>query len=304
MRRVYFSNGYSIVEILVAIAVLCLFAVAATTFITSTQSQLSLIKKKQSLEEYSEILRQSLALNSSCDWQLQAATGVAPLDLSNVTAAHPGSLATPIPKFYSGANTASTVLFENGQNIPFISEKIQAGQINLKNITPGTTSLNYFGDLVFSLNANSALPALKPITIPINFLVDGVNPLSNKKISKCCVPGGDCNSALVPMPKTNNSIFCHAGNNQSNNCVVSIFALNPGLLAYGVSTTNIKIINCKVTSYYDDGHGWGGSPYNSLNYDPATGNVSLAVNQAGVTVGFSINYNPASVGLIMPTACN
>ena len=289
---------------MVAIAVLSLFALVATTFFTSTQSELSSIKKKQSLEEYSEILQQSLALNSACDWQLQAASGLSPLNLSNVTATHPGSMAAPISKFYSGANPASTVLFENGQNIPFISEKIQAGQIKLTNITPGTSSLNYFGDLVFSMNPNSASRALKPITIPINFLVDNVNPSSSKKITQCCVPGSDCISALVPKPKTNLSIFCHAGNNQSNNCVVSIFALNPGLLAYGVSTANIKIINCKVTSYFDDGHSWGGLPYNSFNYDPATGNVSLVVNQAGVTVGFSINYNPASVGLIMPTACN
>lgn len=304
MQTAHFQKGYSLLEVMVAISILAIFALAATTFITSVQTEMASVKRKQSIEEYSEILRISLLSNSSCDWQLAAATASSPLNLTNVTATNPGVMAAPIPKFFSGVNNLSTVLFETGQNIPLISEKIKAGQLKLTNITPGTSSLNYFGDLVFSFIPNSPLHPFKPVTIPINFLVSPVNPISAKKITQCCIPGVSCVSALVPPPVTNSSIFCHAGNNQSNTCSVSIFALNPGLLAYGVSKSNIKIIQCKISSYYDDGHGWGGHPFNSFNYDPATGNVSLAVNQAGVTVGFSINYNPASTGLIMPTTCN
>lgn len=239
----------------------------------------------------SNFLYQVTSTSNYCNWQLESASTVTPIDVGGVTTTHPSSTELNIPKIYNGPNTTSPVVFENGQYIPYLVNKIKAGRIKFGNILSTGFPNEFQGELVFSIDPSSVERSVKPISIPIVFRVKPSDPINAKRINQCCF-GSTC-----PPPPTTAmvSIFCHAGNNSSNTCTKNVYnELN--LSAYGISKEHVNIRSCRVTSHFDDGHQWGGGhPYNSLSYDPVTTDVSLSVNQAGVNINLVIDYDVNSV---------
>ncbi len=302
------NKGFSLLQTLIIILIISITIYSIADSLLSSKKQVIFLEQQQDLVNYASVLDRVLSANSSCDWQLNSASTMYPLNLSAISALHPGQFSHSIDKLYIGPDANSLPVFEIGKVIPFASHKIKAKTMNIVNILPTSDFGYYTANAEFQIDSSSLLRAVKNIVIPIKFKVNLDDDVTAKRIDSCCAASGcsppapDSLTSIINNAPQTVIVSCGALNNSSNSCTRNILATT-GLGQAGIPASSIHLLSCSVASYGDMGGNGPGIPLHTVTYDPITTDLRIDINQAVIVIKVFISTTNSSSNLPNTFSC-
>jgi type II secretory pathway pseudopilin PulG len=181
----------SLVEIMVALGILSILALAFATFVVNQQKNMAALEQKEDSVELRNYLMLSLQNASVCTCQLnpnltEDDSNDANLWFnSNMT---DGSQTINLKKLRTGCGVSDPNIAFEGQVLP---SGLTMEKIELKNIVPTGVTNEWQGDIVISWLQSSVKYSLKPISLRQKFLIDPTSPAANRIVSMCVANNGN-----------------------------------------------------------------------------------------------------------------
>lgn len=247
------QNGMSLIEVLVALALMSIIAVGLSTIIVNANNEQKALQEKLALIETQNNIISSLNNSATCYAQLNQTNPV--LDLT------PLSLPTAvvnIPQINAGTLPTSTLLAKVGQPLPgYAVGQMVVKTIQLKSINASGPPNEFSGDLEITLDPASVSRAMKPIRVKQFFTV--LPPLNAAKIAGCgsvkhigpWVPEPTSVAVLAPSDGlviatscSNCGIILSTGSSVAGTCVGTIFTMRLKVAArdkYGQGVVSASI---------------------------------------------------------------
>jgi prepilin-type N-terminal cleavage/methylation domain-containing protein len=174
--------GFSIVEILVAVAILAVISMGMAGSLSHMHNQLRGISQKQEILELKNIMTQQMSKANVCTWQLKDKI----INVAMATSeASPSPTTLDLGEIYMGQDTSSALLVKKGDPIPQSQSGVKVESVYFKNIYATGNPNEYKG--IFQINFDSASLSVpvKPLQVQQIFLTDAADPNNAKKIQMC-----------------------------------------------------------------------------------------------------------------------
>jgi hypothetical protein len=169
-------SGFSIFEVLIAIAMLSVMAIGMATLASNMSKEQAAMTEKFGLLETQNDLLTVFSDPSLCLNQIN----IGPVDL---TIASPK---IPLSQILMGKTPTSPLLAQVGKPLPgFPSGKMEVSQIQLTNILPTGMPNAYVGDLIVAIDPATMIHSKKPAKVRLAFTVLPSPSLSNAIVTNC-----------------------------------------------------------------------------------------------------------------------
>ncbi len=174
--------GFSITEVLIAVAILSVISLGVAGTMSRMHSQLRGISQKQEVVELKNLMTQQLAKTGVCSWQLKDKV----IDVSMATSeASPSPTSLNLGELYMGQDATSALLAKAGQIIPESQSGVKVASVFFRNIYATGNPNEYKGIFQINFDPNSVSVPVKPLQVQQIFWTDPADPANAKKIQTC-----------------------------------------------------------------------------------------------------------------------
>lgn len=188
------SSGFSLVETLVAIAIMAAISLAMLSMLETQQKQLRVIKQMQELADVKNIMLIQLSKPNVCYFHLQNRD----INVSgNPTETKPSSTVIQLSELRQSGAATAPILAKAGQQLSGTSG-INVSTISFRGIHSTGTPDEFRGYFEIVPDPKSLQMPLKPIQIQQIVTTDPGDPPGNKTIIGCGQPAVSSSGQIVP----------------------------------------------------------------------------------------------------------
>lgn len=210
VSRANLGAGFSLVEVLIAIGVMAIFAMGFASYISYMSKELRYTSQKMESMETRSSLGRLLSDLPTCSCQLSL--HASPFD---TTATNP-TLA--VAQIQTGCDPSSPVFIRAGEMIANSGTQLAISALQIQEIESMGVSDRYRGRLVAAFDPNSLVRGMRPIDLEIHFSTDPASPATAKTITTCDFVAGGGGPPLAsgsptpsPTPGPSMTSTCPAG---------------------------------------------------------------------------------------------
>jgi len=174
-------RGFSLIEVIVAIAISAVVLGAVSQLILSNQNQVRSLSQKQEIVELKNLIIEQLADLAVCSSKVQGQA----VDISPVpTEAAPSPTVIDLSPYHQGAGTAGPVIAQAGQPLRSSQHGLVVSGVTFKNIYFTGVPELYNGIFEIAFAPGQGTP-LRPMEVRKRVRINGAGTIQG------CVPGGD-----------------------------------------------------------------------------------------------------------------
>lgn len=176
------DKGLSIIEVMVAFALIGILALATTTIVTNQTKEFKSIEEKFSINNLETIVSSRLDNLDYCNCFFKTHT----YDFSTSSwNTFPNSVSNG---FDTSCNPVGTPLLTVGVTMGNLKPSSMVMLDNMQEVVIGTG--NYAGKIEIKFDADTLVRARKPLLIPVFFSFDLTTPVNARQVSSCSPSGG------------------------------------------------------------------------------------------------------------------
>ncbi len=188
------KNGFSIIEILVALGIMSVIATGMATTFSQQQQEVRALGEKFDTQSLSHSVLTMIQSPASC--RANFIYGVVPTDISDATTSSPSAHSIDIPELHVGLTPTTALIAKTGQSLPGKPVgRMVVLSIKIKDITKTGVLNEYKGSLTIEFDPTSLARSLRPVSIDQIFTI--ITPDNAAIVNNCGSIG-----ASVPVAST------------------------------------------------------------------------------------------------------
>ncbi len=180
------SNGFSLIEVMIAIGILSIIIAGTTSYMTMQHREIKSLTEMLAKLDVEKFLIAALADGSVCSGELtnSALNPSAPYRINSTSAATLADTSISLNEIYSGSLPTSPVLIRRGQPPSPMTNSLLIEDIRFGNLQATGVGNQYLAQFTISFNGN-LVRQLKPLILKKTITLNNADPIASRTITGC-----------------------------------------------------------------------------------------------------------------------